>query len=135
MAKKTSPKAAAAPKKAAARKTAPKPAALPVKKEIAVVSSPSWNIWDTGDLYKVRLSAPGLNMKDIKVSVSGKNLTISSTKEKKTEKVKKNYLVREHHYASWTRSIELPVNISSEGMRIRFRDGILKLDLHKSARS
>ena len=47
-----------------------------VKTDVAVITSPIWNIWDSGKHYKVRVSIPGLSKKDIK-AVSYTHLKLS----------------------------------------------------------
>ena len=122
-------------KKAAAKKVVKlaitaKPVAVE-KKEIAIVSSPFWNIWDAGRQYKVRLCIPGLTKKNIKVDVDGNNLTIGSEKEVKSEKVKKNYLVKQYSFNSWSKTIALPEKVNEENVKINYKDGVLKIGLNK----
>lgn len=102
-----------------------------VKKEVVLVSSPFWNIWDAGKQYKVRVSVPGLAKKNIKIHVNGNNLTISSEKEKETKKQTKNYLVREYVSASWSKTISLPQKVNEENVKISYKDGVLKIGLNK----
>ncbi|MFN8294766.1 MAG: Hsp20/alpha crystallin family protein [Chitinophagales bacterium] len=101
------------------------------KKEVPIVSSPFWNIWDAGKQYKVRVSVPGLAKKNIKIHVNGNNLTISSEKEKETKKETKNYLVREYVSASWSKTISLPQKVKEENVKISYKDGVLKIGLTK----
>ncbi len=124
-------------KKVALVKKVTKPAVVknqvvpPIKKEIAIVSSPFWNIWDAGTQYKVRVSIPGLTKKNIKVHVVGNKLTISSEKELVTKSEKKNYLIQEYAFDSWSKSIALPQKIKEEAVKISYKDGLLKIGLKK----
>ncbi|MDB5227491.1 MAG: Hsp20/alpha crystallin family protein [Bacteroidota bacterium] len=121
------------PQRKKAASPSPSKAAEPVKGG-AIVSSPFWNIWDAGDEYKVRISVPGLSKKDIKLGVNGNNLIISSDTESQNEKSKKNYIAREYSYSSWSRTISLPEKVDPEDIKIRYKDGVLKLDLPKSGK-
>ena len=103
----------------------------PINKEIAIVSSPFWNIWDAGTQYKVRVSIPGLTKKNVKVHVVGNKLTISSEKELVTKSEKKNYLIQEYAFDSWSKSIALPQKIKEEDVKISYKDGLLKIGLKK----
>ena len=115
------------------KQTTPFRAAVsPIKKEIKIVKDPFWNIWDSGDDFKVRISVPGLTKKDIKVNVNGNILTISCDSEDNKEQSKKNYIVREYSYNAWSRSIALPEKVNPEDIKIKYKDGVLKLDLPKS---
>lgn len=124
-------------KKVALVKKVTKPAVVknqvvpPIKKEIAIVSSPFWNIWDDGTQYKVRVSIPGLTKKNVKVHVVGNKLTISSEKESVTKAEKKNYLIQEYAFDSWSKSIALPQKIKEEAVKISYKDGLLKIGLKK----
>ncbi len=131
-----------AAKKPVAKKTAAKPvvksvpktvtAPAPVKNEVQIVSSPFWNIWDAGEDFKVRISIPGISKKDIKVKVNGNQLTSSSSKESNTEEKRKNYLVQEYNFSSWSRTISLPQAVNAADIKVKYKEGVLKLDLKKS---
>lgn len=122
-------------KKAVAKKKATvataKPVAPPQKKETAIISSPFWNIWDTGTQYKVRLSIPGLSKKNIKVQVDDHYLTISGKKEQESKTTQKNFVVQEYSYDSWSKSAYLPAKVNAEDMKVSYKDGILKITLDK----
>jgi HSP20 family molecular chaperone IbpA len=107
------------------------PVATLVKKEVAIISSPFWNIWDAGNQYKVRVSIPGLTKKNIKVHVVGNKLTISSEKQTETKTEKKNYLIQEYSFDSWSKTIALPQKIKEEDVKISYKDGLLKIGLKK----
>ena len=122
------PKKKVAPlKKATQPAVVKKQVAPPVKKEVAIISSPFWNIWDAGTQYKVRVSIPGLTKKNVKVHVVGNKLTISSEKESVTKAEKKNYLIQEYAFDSWSKSIALPQKIKEEDVKISYKDGLWKI--------
>lgn len=101
------------------------------KTDIALITSPIWNIWDSGKHYKVRVSIPGLSKKDIKVFVNGANLIISSEKENEQQKEGKNYIVRQYNFNSWSKSIVLPQEVKAKSVKMDYKDGVLKLGLQK----
>ena len=129
MAIKKNTKVSVPKKKVAPLKKATQPAV--VKKQVAIISSPFWNIWDAGTQYKVRVSIPGLTKKNVKVHVVGNKLTISSEKESVTKAEKKNYLIQEYAFDSWSKSIALPQKIKEEDVKISYKDGLLKIGLKK----
>lgn len=118
------------PKKVTQPATSVKAAGIP-KKDVPVISSPFWNIWDAGKQYKVRVSVPGLGKKHVQIHVDGNNLTISSEKEKEIKKETKNYLVREYISASWSKTIALPQKVDEKDVKISYKDGVLKIGLKK----
>ena len=101
-------------------------------KEVAIVNNPFWNIWDAGTQYKVRLSVPDLYKKNITVEViEGNFLTVSSKNEIKTKKEGKNYIVREYSYDSWSKSIYLPKNVLADSVKVKYKEGVLKITIDK----
>jgi HSP20 family molecular chaperone IbpA len=96
-----------------------------------VIAGPFWNIWDTGDKYKIRVSAPGLSKRNIKVYTNGNKLTISCAKEESSGGASKVYVLKEYDSNSWSRTIALPNKVNPSDARLRYKDGIIKLDLEK----
>ncbi|MDR1804528.1 MAG: Hsp20/alpha crystallin family protein [Treponema sp.] len=88
--------------------------------------------------YVLEADLPGFDEKDIEIRLDGNNLIISSRKaeEKNSENVAEaegNYLIRERHYASFSRSFRLPENANPEAISASFRNGILSLEIGKRA--
>lgn len=130
--KKATPAKKAATKKIVApKKTTPKKTVQAAIKQVAISSNPFWNIWDTGTQYKIRLSAPGLYRKNINVEVDGNYITISSKQEKEEKKEGKNYIIQEYQYSSWSKSTSLPEKVNAENMKVKYKDGVLKITLDK----
>ncbi len=118
-------------KKAAIIKSTPTAEVATAKKEIAIINSPFWNIWDTGKSYKVRIPIAGLCKKDISVITNGNQLIISSEKENAKEKKDRNYIVQQYSFSSWSKSISLPEPISEKDIKINYKDGVLKIEMNK----
>lgn len=101
------------------------------KNETPIITSPFWNIWETDKAFKIRVLIPGHSIKDIVVNINGNNLVISSIKKDKLEKKQKNYVVRQYSYSAWNKSISLPQAVDTKKIKVNFKDGVLKIDLHK----
>ncbi len=99
--------------------------------ESKLVAGPFWNIWDAGDKYKVRVSAPGLSKRNIKVYTNGNKLTISCAKDNTPTDSDKVYVLKEFDFNSWSRTIALPNKIDPSSIKMRYKDGIVKLELEK----
>jgi HSP20 family molecular chaperone IbpA len=131
------PKKAAIPAKKEAVKKAAKKSSAKISKPVKSVlpslpaTSPLWNIRDAGAVYKVRITAPGLNIKNVKINVDGNKLTVSSIQESTRADKQKTYVVREYSYSSWSRSVLLPQRVNAHDIKVRYNEGILKLDLPK----
>lgn len=95
--------------------------------------------WDFGvELYetdrevRVRAELPGMNKKDIQISLDEDVLTIRAVREERQEKHKRNYHISEVHYGGVSRSIRLPVQVDCENATVKFKRGVLTLRLPKS---
>jgi HSP20 family protein len=98
-------------------------------------SMPAANITETEDAFTVALAAPGKTKEDFKIEVDDNVLSISSESEDKTEKEEKNYTLREYSYNSFSRSFRLPKNANAEKIEAKYKDGVLFVDIAKTASS
>lgn len=95
---------------------------------------PALNIKEDDKKMTLELMVPGFKKEDIKISLDGDILTISSeTKEEKESKDKENnFLKREFFYNSFKRCIRIPdEKIDTGNIKANYEDGILKLSLPK----
>ena len=94
--------------------------------------APHLDVTETKDSLVVKAELPGLEAKDLDVSVSGNALTIKG--EKKTEKEEKD----EHHhliersYGAFSRTVQLPAPVASEKIKAAFKNGVLTITLPKT---
>lgn len=102
----------------------------------AGVNVPAVNIKEEDDKFLVTLAVPGLKKDDIKVKVENGMLTVSSEKkeEKKDEK-KGKYSRYEYNFSSFSRSFSLPDNADPEGVKAKYDNGELKIELQKREKS
>jgi HSP20 family protein len=77
---------------------------------------------------------PGMDQKDVDVSVEDGVLTIKGEKleERKEDEDKKSYLV-ERSYGTFHRSFALPPNVNGDKVTAEFDKGVLKVHLPKDA--
>ena len=95
------------------------------------ISSPSVNIVENGDFYRIEIAAPGLEKEDFEVNVEKGYLNISATKELKEEKEEGRYTRREFNYTSFKRSFELPETVEANSIEAEYENGILMIKLPK----
>jgi len=74
---------------------------------------------------------PGVEKKDVKISVSDNNLTVQGEIEKDKETKKEDYYCCERAYGTYSRTISLPAEIDQEKIKAIFRNGILEIILPK----
>jgi HSP20 family protein len=77
----------------------------------------------------VRADVPGLEPKDIEVSVLGNVLTIKGERKSEKEVKKEEYLRREVSYGSFERRTTLPEGTASEQVKAAFKNGVLEITL------
>ncbi|MBN2159867.1 MAG: Hsp20/alpha crystallin family protein [Spirochaetes bacterium] len=87
--------------------------------------------------FYIKAEMPGLEEKDINVTLKDRVLTISG--EKKEEKNEKNekreYYYSERRFGSFTRTIALPERIKGDAVKAHYRNGILEIELPKDEAS
>lgn len=86
---------------------------------------------DENNLY-VRAELPGINPKDVEISVEGDTLTLRG--ERKLEETSEgiNYHRREREAGRFRRIVTFPVQINPEAADATFKNGVLKLVLPKA---
>lgn len=92
---------------------------------------PSLDLSETKDDYIVKAEVPGIDPKDINITLAKNVLTIEGEKKEEKEKKEETYHFRERIRGSFSRSIQLPVEVG-ENIKATFKNGILKITLPKS---
>ena len=95
----------------------------------------SADMWEEGNSIFVKMAMPGIEKKDIKISVTGDSISIKGeTKEQKEEKEKRYYL-NTMHAQSYSQSFNLPTIIDPDKVEASFKDGVLTVKLPKAKES
>lgn len=81
----------------------------------------------------VRAELPGIDPKDLEVTVTGNQLVISGEKKEMSQHDAKDYFHTEARYGSFRRSVPLPEGIDSENVDAQYANGVLTLHLKKTA--
>jgi HSP20 family protein len=96
-------------------------------------SVPAVDVAETDNAYTITAELPGMDEKDIDVTVSGDTITIKGEKKQEKEEKNKNYYVSERSYGMFQRSLALPPGIDRDKIAADFAKGVLTLMLPKSA--
>jgi HSP20 family protein len=96
---------------------------------------PTLDLTETKDALVVKAEVPGMDPKDINVSLQENFLTIKG--EKKQEKEEKDEKDERHHriersYGAFTRSVRLPVGVDGSKVDAKFKNGLLTVTLPKT---
>lgn len=104
---------------------------------------PSWSVLPTeaklpcvdvierDDELLIRAELPGVDKKDIDVSVTDSSLTIRATTRREEKEEKGDYYRHEIAQGAFARTVTLPAEVDSEHARAAFKDGMLELHLPK----
>jgi len=94
--------------------------------------SPSVDVVETDDEIKVSAELPGLDDKDIEVSLDRGVLTISGEKSEERKEERENYYRAERTYGSFRRAIPLPAKVNEDKVEAVFQKGVLTITLPKA---
>ena len=93
---------------------------------------PSLDVAETKNELVVKAEVPGMDAKDIDISLSDGMLTIKGEKKQEKEEKEADYHLVERSYGAFTRSIQLPSEVQSDKISASYKNGILKITLPKS---
>ncbi|MCX8118123.1 MAG: Hsp20/alpha crystallin family protein [Desulfobacterota bacterium] len=93
---------------------------------------PTLDVSETKDDLVIKAEVPGLEPKDIDISLSDGVLTIKGEKKEEREEKEEDYYLMERCYGSFARSIQLPKRVQSDKIQATYKNGLLKIVLPKS---
>jgi HSP20 family protein len=96
---------------------------------------PHVDILDRDEEIVVRAAIPGVEKKDIDVSITENTVTIKGITSHEEKEEKGDYYRREIARGSFTRTFSLPGEVDSSKAEAKFKDGVLELTLPKVATS
>jgi HSP20 family protein len=92
---------------------------------------PSVDISETKDNFVVKAELPGLEAKDVNVSISGDVLTIKGEKKTEEEEKDEHYHCVERYSGSFQRVFQLPSGVKTDMIEATFDKGVLIVTLPK----
>ncbi|MBW6470544.1 MAG: Hsp20/alpha crystallin family protein [Methanosarcinaceae archaeon] len=95
--------------------------------------SPLMDVKEEGDKIIVKTDVPGVDKKDVEISVKDNVLEINAKCSKESDVEEEGYVRHERMYNSFHRAIMLPSFVTQEGAKAKLDDGVLTLTLPKSA--
>jgi HSP20 family protein len=87
---------------------------------------------ETGNEFIVKAEVPGLEPKDIDISLSGDLLTIKGERKEEKEEKGENYYFNERNYGAFSRAVRLPAQVQGEKIKVSHKNGLLTITLPKS---
>ena len=93
---------------------------------------PSMDVSETDKELVVRAELPGMDPKEIDISLSGKVLTIKGERKNEREEKKENFHMLERSSGSFSRTLQLPVEVKADKVKADYKDGILSISMPKT---
>jgi HSP20 family protein len=93
---------------------------------------PSLDVAETKNDVVVKAEVPGMDPKDIDISLSNGALTIKGEKKQEREEKEENYHLIERSYGAFTRSVQLPCEVKTDKINASYKNGVLKVTLPKA---
>jgi HSP20 family protein len=102
------------------------------RRDLGFPVTPAVDVVEKDNAFELTAEIPGLDAKNIELSLSDDVLTIKGEKsEAKEEKTKDRY-VSERRYGSFRRSLQLPAGVDAGKIEATYKSGVLTVKLPKS---
>ena len=97
----------------------------------AFPAMPKVDMAETAEEFVVKADLPGLEEKDLKVTLDGDLLTIRGTRSEEKEDKRRDYHLMERSYGEFHRTIQLPAGVDRDKVKAAFKNGVLNVTLPK----
>ena len=97
--------------------------------------TPKVDVLESDKEITVSAELPGMDEKEIEVSLTREALTIRGEKKVEKEDKGRDYYRMERSYGSFSRTVPLPEEIDQDKVAAEFKKGVLKVTLPKTAQA
>lgn len=95
--------------------------------------TPVLDFSETKEFFIVKMEVPGMDPKEIQVSLQDHILTISGQRKQEEEEKDERFYRIERSYGVFTRSIRLPMPVNEKTVNAVFKNGVLTIAIAKTA--
>jgi len=95
-------------------------------------SAPAVDVVEKETAYEVTAELPGMDEKNIELTVADDMLTIKGEKREEKEEKKKDYYLSERRFGSFERSFRLPEGVEPDKVEASFKKGVLTVTVPKT---
>ncbi len=92
---------------------------------------PAVDVYEDDKKVVLKLEVPGIEEKDLDVSVENNTLTVKGERKFEKEEKEENFHRIERRYGSFYRAFTLPSTVDTENVAAKYEAGVLKLELTK----
>lgn len=96
---------------------------------------PSVNVSETDSEIELTAELPGMEEKDVEVSLADNILTIRGEKKEEKEEKEKDYHLVERSFGSFSRSFEMPAGVDPSAVKATIDKGVLTVRFPKPAKA
>jgi HSP20 family protein len=93
--------------------------------------APDIDVSETKEEIQVKMDAPGMEQKDITISLSGDNLIVRGERKSEKEEKEKHFLRVERNRGAFQKVISLPVSVDADKITAEMDKGVLSVHLPK----
>lgn len=94
--------------------------------------APAVDMMERDDEIVLRADLPGLEQKDIEVTVRDGMITIQGERKEEREEKEKGYYYTERSFGAFARTLPLPSGIEEDKVKASFKSGVLEVHLPKA---
>lgn len=95
------------------------------------INEPRTDIENKAKTIEITAEMPGINQKDIKISIEKNRIEIKAEQKEKTEIKKKNFYRQERSYTGFYRAFNLPTAVNPKKTKTTLKNGLLKIVMQK----
>jgi len=95
--------------------------------------TPAIDVSETDKEYCVEADLPGLDEKEVSLTLQDGVLVLKGEKKEEKEESKKDYRISERRWGSFQRALPIPSDVDENHVSAEFKKGVLTVHLPKSA--
>ena len=104
---------------------------LPSLNTEPMMFTPRFEVKETKDAYVFKADLPGIDEKDLEISLTGNRLTVSGKREAEERDENERFYAYERSYGSFSRSFTLPDGADVEHADADMKSGVLMISIPK----
>lgn len=97
--------------------------------------TPAIDVTEEKDQFLIRADIPGIDKKDIELSVEGTVLSIKGERKLESEKSERNFRRIERSYGQFVRRLDVGELINLNNVKAKYENGVLDISIKKTENS
>jgi HSP20 family protein len=95
------------------------------------IAMPRTDVAETDKEVKISMELPGIDPREVEISVAGGMLTVRGEKKQERQKERRDYHYVERQFGSFQRSFQLPSSVDPDKVDAQYKNGVLHITLEK----